>query len=198
MSAKIQKALEKIKRIEQAGKELNAIIPDILLGMAGSYSMKFKSALKSNELGLKPLKPITIRSKKSKGFSQPETPLFGAGDTKENTLYNSLRYKKESDTVRVFVSGKRHWDAGITMNELFNIMENGSIVSRNGKMHRVPPRPAIRNSRRKFEKETRLMLPASELKRMVRAYINGADKKEFLNVARKFKGEFTKSGIKPE
>jgi len=125
---------------------------------------EWQTGLKKNALRLDKLQPETIARKRGQDLPFPSYPLYGAGDTENNSLYNALRITAKSKRGVVKVVGRRakHWKAKkLTLAHLLAIHEFGvTIIPKGGDPVPIilPPRPALKNSwekvLRRISKET--------------------------------------------
>lgn len=125
---------------------------------------EWKDGLKKNSLRLDKLKPETVARKKAQDLPFPSYPLYGAGDTKENSLYNALRItaKNKKGVIQIVGRKAKHWKAKeLTLAHLLAIHEFGVTIIPKGDNPVpiiLPPRPGLKNSwekvLRRISKET--------------------------------------------
>ena len=134
---------------------------------------------------LERLAEITISSKSRQGFEKPSSPLYGKGDSAQERSYaNMLNITKRGNSWVLYPSTRMHWSGKIRLDELFMIHEHGAIVKQqrgeNTVLIRIPPRPALLLSYRRFliKKRADKREQSKEVKRAMTDYINkGNDKK---------------------
>jgi hypothetical protein len=124
------------------------------LGFVGEY----KEGLKNDNFGLRRLNKISQEQKMLSGYSQPSTPLYGAGLNEKNSYINALRIKKIKSGYRVYISNAKHHEADLPLKVLFTIHEEGCLIKVTERMRaflhyigihlkptteiiRIPPRP---------------------------------------------------------
>ena len=129
------------KRIKNLPKFLNTSVDTVLKRDAQGIVESFKEGISSNRLGLLPLKDVTIKSKRSNGFSKPKTPLYGKGDNNKRSYMNMLIIRKLKNGYRIRVRAAMHY-TGLPFKMLYNIHEFGATISTKKGVIVIPPRPA--------------------------------------------------------
>jgi len=108
---------------------------------AEEYAKTFEQGIKNRELNLAPLKPETIKRKRSQGMAKPSTPLFGRGQFSEMMQVTQQGEKWVVKPKR----GKHH--SGLTYAAILEIHEKGKTIKRKTKSGkavtiRIQPRPS--------------------------------------------------------
>jgi hypothetical protein len=161
--------IARIKRLPVYVKETSEIIAlKKALGVVIAYQTRIKSGLSS----VKKLHPFSIDQKKKSGFSKPNVPLYGAGDSMSDTLYNLLEIHKPGERYEIKFSNKTHHDSRLSIAQIHYIHENGSVIKVTEKMRaflhfaglhlkpttkiiRIPPRPVYKQSLKVAKKNRR-------------------------------------------
>ena len=141
--------------------------------------------IRKNNFKLAKLDPKTVQAKRRQGFSKPNTPLYGAGDSGTNTYINMFFIKKIKNGYRIIARWALHHDAGIPLKVLFFIHENGAIINTGKALIRIPPRPAFRKAfarylRRKIKGET-----SKDVKEAIQETIKTGKTTKFRRVGKK-------------
>lgn len=138
----------------------------------------FHDGIKNDTFNLEYLSDATVQNKEYKGYSQPETPLYGAGDESDDRSYvNMLRIRQLKNGWKVYPSTALHHEARIPLNVLFKIHEFGAkITTKNGSIIQIPPRPALLLAYKQLLREIRQS--KKEMSRDVKSAIN-----ELINTA---------------
>lgn len=139
--------LKKIKESQDRLDQLPEYIDDVMSFYAKQdgkdFIELFQENIKEDKLNLEPLAGISIAKKESFGYSQPETPLYGAGDEEENSYYNMFELKKIKNGWQAIPRKEKHHKSALMLDHLLQIHENGATINTgNGGMIRIPPRPA--------------------------------------------------------
>jgi len=140
----------------------------------------FKNGIRENSFGLEPLNENTISQKKGKGFSKPETPLYGKGDDrKRDTYINMLRIKKLNNGYKIYPSNGKHWKSKLKLSDLFKVHEYGAVITTAKAVIKIPPRPALLLAYRKqlSEMKKRKKETSREVKRAMTEYINSGNRR---------------------
>jgi len=134
-------------------------LPKLVEQTADTFSKKdavslietFQDGIKNDSFGLTRLKNKTILAKAKQGKPKPDTPLYGDGETEDNSYINLFAIRKIKKGYRVFARWAKHHEAGIPLRDLFDIHEKGALIKmKNGGIIRIPPRPAFSKAFRKF------------------------------------------------
>ncbi len=173
MAVKANKAhaamMRQIKKLPQYSLE---VIKTATKKAAVAVVKEWQDGLKKNALRLDKLQPETIKRKRSLGLPFPSYPLYGAGDTKENSLYNALRItdKNKKGVIQVVGRKAKHWKAKkLTLAHLLAIHEFGVTIIPKGENPVpiiLPPRPALKNS---WEKVLRRISKETDIKQVKKA-----------------------------
>lgn len=134
----------KRKRIARLPVLVNDAMQGQIKGHAEKFIKIFHDGIKKDDLGLRQLEAITIASKQK--YSQPETPLYAAGDDQKNSYANMLRLRKLKNGWKVYPSKARHWKSGIPLDKMLIIHENGATIKTPNGLIVIPPRPALHNA----------------------------------------------------
>lgn len=144
----------------------------------------FHDGIKFDTFRLERLVEITIGQKMRKGYSNPTTPLYGAGDSESPVSYaNMMRITKKSNKSWVLEpSTEMHHSGKITLDFLFKIHEHGCTVQQTTSsgetiMILIPPRPALLLAYRRYliRKRKDKKERSKEVKQAITAYINDAN-----------------------
>jgi hypothetical protein len=118
-------------------------------------------------------------------MEMPESPLYGAGDSKKKNSYSGM--------MRIFEKGNRftvspskrayHWKRGpngekIKLSFLFTIHEYGCLIENGfgkGILIRIPARPALRLSYEALVAEKIGRMRPKEIRSAIYAYVVGGD-----------------------
>ena len=156
-----------VKRLQRLPKFTREMADTITKKDAEGLVEEYKKGIRENNFGLVPLSSITVKIKREKGYSRPYSPLYGAGDSKTNSLINSLRIRKIKKGYRVFISSAKHHDSNLSLKALFNIHEHGALIKvtermrsflhylgihlkKTTKIVRIPPRPTRAKAFKRF------------------------------------------------
>lgn len=170
-------------------KRLPRMFPQAISGFTKRDILEIKKifhdGIKNNKLGLDKLAETTIASKIRKGYSKPRSPLYGAGDDKGDQSYsNMLDVVKRGNTWVLFPSTRMHHSGEIRLSDLFLIHEHGAVIrQKRGDttiLIRIPPRPALRLSYRRFmiKKRADKKEQNKEVKKAITNFINDANDKK--------------------
>lgn len=146
------------KRLKALPKYLEKSVDSLTYNEGEEFIKEYQEGLKKDNFGLKRLHPVSKAMKRLKGYSQPNTPLYGAGETEKNSYINALRLRRIKNGYRVFISPAKHHDSELPLKALFDIHENGCLIKVTEKMRaflpligihlrnetefiRIPPRP---------------------------------------------------------
>lgn len=145
----------KMKRI----KRLPLLLDDVISGLTKRDLLKineiFKNGIKNNKLSLDKLADMTVKSKISKNYPKPSSPLYGKGEIEGDRSYSGMMIvKKMNNGWKLQPSEKRHWSKNISLKNLFKIHEHGAIIKKKTKtgmiLIKIPPRPALLLSYQKY------------------------------------------------
>lgn len=184
----------KRKRIQRLPKLVNDAVETLSLKDAMSVIIAYQDGLKNNNLRLTKLHDFSKQRKIDAGYDRPNSPLYGAGDTLDRTLYNALEIKKDGNRYILRFSRKRHHKSKLTLNQLHNIHENGALIKVTDKMRaflhfiglhlkastkiiRIPPRPAYRKAVARMLRKRKAQENTKEVRRAIQALINNNDEK---------------------
>lgn len=152
--------LNRIKRLPVYVKETAEIIA---LKNALGIVISYQDGIRLDALRLKRLHPISENEKKNKGFSQPGTPLYGAGRDMTDSLYYLLEIHRPGEAYEIKFSNETHHNSRLSIAQIHYIHENGAIIKVTEKMRsflhymgihlkpttniiRIPPRPAYKRA----------------------------------------------------
>lgn len=106
----------------------------------------WRNGLINNTFSLIPLKPATIAKKAKLGYRYPSSPLYGLGLEGTKTYIKGMRKFKTKRGYTVHMINGKHHESKLPLNALFIVHEYGTTITRNGKMIRIPARPAMQKS----------------------------------------------------
>jgi len=179
----------KRKRIARLPKLVKETAETLALKDALGIVIAYQEGISKNSLSLSKLHSFSVRRKKEAGYQKPRTPLYGAGDAMERTLYNALEVIKKNKRWIVRFSRKRHHASKLTLNQLHLIHENGALIQVTDKMRaflhyiglhlkadtkiiRIPPRPAFRKAVNKYLRKKKAQENTFQVKRAINQLIN--------------------------
>ncbi len=162
---------DKVARIKQLPKYIKETAEIIALKKALGIVIAYQKRIKSGLFTVKKLHPFSINQKKEAGFSKPNVPLYGAGDSMSDTLYNLLEIHKPGERYKIKFSNETHHGSRLSIAQIHYIHENGAVIKVTEKMRaflhyaglhlkkttkiiRIPPRPVYKQSL-KFAKKNR-------------------------------------------
>lgn len=163
ISANIKKLRKRIERLQKYPGLHKNMIQGFACKDAIDMIKTFQKKLRDGNYSVEPLHPFSIAMKEDKGYEKPKSPLYGAGKSEEASLYNSLRIRLLQNGARVYVSGKKHHEAGMALKDLFKIHEYGCYIPVTDAMRAylhakglhlrnetsfiiIPPRPVFRTA----------------------------------------------------
>lgn len=120
----------------------------------------YQEKLKQDKFSVDRLSSATVKIKSDQGMKQPSTPLYGAGENEDNSLYNALAIRKIKGGWRVYVRWAKHHKSNLQLRDLLNIHQRGALIMVTDKMRaylhwigihlkaetmiiRIPPRPVL-------------------------------------------------------
>lgn len=165
----------RIKRLLKLGDD---IVSGSIKKDAEMFINEFKNGIKNDSFGLDKLADISILSKKRKGFSQPETPLYGKGERrKKDTYINMLRLKRLKKGWKIYPSKQMHWSGKIKLFNLFQIHEYGCKIKHGDSIIQIPPRPAFKLAYQKYlsEKSKNRKETANEVQKAIIEFFNNSN-----------------------
>jgi hypothetical protein len=175
------------KELQKKKKRLNRLneLWTIYIGIkakfhAAAVVKEFRIGLRRNSFGLKELKERTIKAKEAAGYSKPKNPLYGAGDSKDNSYLNMFFIRAVKGGYKIMLRWAKHWKAQIPLKILFKIHEYGAVIRQHtsaGKevLIRIPPRPALRHAQQKFLFGRENKNPMQEFNKATLPYVLKAD-----------------------
>ena len=174
-------------------------LPSLYTKMMRGYMAKdailminnFQKGLKNQKLGLRRLHDFSVQTKSEKGYSIPDSPLYGVGEDSRYSLYNGLRIREKRNGFQVYPIDQPHNEAvGFTVKELFKLHEKGVTLHVTPKMKaylhwrgfhlkpttnilRIPPRPAFSKAYAITKTEINMneRSRAREIKKVMKDYI---------------------------
>lgn len=168
----------KLKRIESLPVFGEKIVLGAVKKEMDKLLKEYQKGLDNNDFGLVALQPSTIKSKERKGFQKPTNPLYGKGAEEQKSLYNALRIRKLKNGYKLYVSWAKHWDADLSLRDLFFIHNYGAKIQRGDTIIVIPPRPIFlltyERVMNKIKSDKRI---GSDLKKAIVSYINDANYK---------------------
>lgn len=186
----------KRKRIKRLPRLVRETVETLALKDALAVVIAYQEGIKQNNLRLDKLHPFSKERKIDEGYDRPNSPLYGAGDSLERTLYNALEIKKDGDRYRLRFSRKKHHDSKLTLSQLHRIHEEGALIrvtekmraflhfiglhlSTNTRIIRIPPRPAFRKAVARMLRQKKKRENTQEVKKAIQAVINENNEKLF-------------------
>lgn len=184
MPIKMSKNVQEMKgRLNKMPAFYDNMLMSIRKGDAVQFVDQFKKNIRHNRLNLEPLAEKTVASKKRKGYSKPDTPLYGLGDEGDKTYINMFLIRKIKDGWKAYPRWAKHHDSDLQLRELFEIHEYGRTIVRGEVLIRIEPRPVAWLT----YKETLLSIQKREhaqgIKEAITQYINNGDAKLIQKIA---------------
>ena len=177
----------KRKRLQRMAKLSNDMVSGGIKRDLTELNKIFHDGIKKNSLGLDKLVDSTVLSKISKGYEKPYSPLYGAGDSEGDRSYsNMMKITKVAKGYKLEPNPRLlHHSRKIKVKDLFTIHEHGAIVIKGDVMIKIPPRPALMISYRKWlvKRKQREPTLAKEVKVKISEYIKEGKTTELLNWA---------------
>lgn len=164
----------KVARIKRLPERMNLVVDGAIKKDLIGIINTFKEGIKNNSFGLQRLESITVLSKRRKGYPKPKTPLYGKGEAEERSYINMLKIRKlKNGQWRLFPSWARHWSGNIQLRELLIIHEKGALIrTKNGKLIRIPPRPAFLLAGNRYMRGKRKQETSQMVKQAITEWIN--------------------------
>jgi len=201
------------RRIKNLPKMATDMIEMVAKGQAQALRSEFHDGIKENKFGLQPLKEATMDRKEAMGFDIPENPLYGLGDSAEDSYANMLEVFKDEGKKKYIVKPRDEYhqvqakDGSIVaskfkLKDLFTVHEYGCTISNGfgmGILIRIPPRPALRYAHDIILKRLKDRDPAKEVRSAINKYLKTNSKKAMeLIAARDWASEITGSPSEAE
>lgn len=142
-------------RISRLPKMYEETIEAGLKRDAVAFIKTYQAGLEDDTFRLERLTEATINRKRSKGMAKPRAPLYGRGKTEDNSLYNLLLIRKIKNGYRVAKRKAKHHTSELALDHLHAVHENGALIESRGNIIRIPKRPALAKTRRRFFRELR-------------------------------------------
>jgi hypothetical protein len=161
------------KRIQRLPKKIEDAIETSSKKDALRFIKHYREGVRDNALGLAPLRPETIKRKRSVGYSSPDSPLYGLGMDGTRTYTSSVRPYKTKKGWRVNVLNVRHHQADTTVKRLFHVHEYGAVIQTRRGVIRIPARPAFKRAYEKTLAERSAADPSRKVKDIISGIING-------------------------
>ena len=192
----------KRKRIARLPRLIKDTAEALALKDALAVVIAYQNGIRRNNLRLDKLHPFSKSRKIEAGYDKPNSPLYGAGDSLERTLYYALEIKKDGDRYRLRFSRKKHHSSKLTLNQLHRIHEEGALIRVTEKMRaflhfiglhlkasttiiRIPPRPAFRKAVARMLRKKKKRENTQQVKKAIQAVINKNNEKLF-DILKKF------------
>jgi hypothetical protein len=151
-----------VQRIDMMQNKTKQTVETTAENRANAIIKLFKKKLKSGDF-IPGLKRATIKAKARKGMTQPQTPLYGWGETEKNSMYNGLKPRRLGWGKWEVKPNGKHIDGKtkkmMPMQMLFAIHETGATLKNGG---RIPARKPIQRTVQDF-------LKSSEYKKYIKA-----------------------------
>jgi hypothetical protein len=190
MSVKVKYSQNK-KAIEARIRRLPKLMEGAAMGnikgdMIGLID-EFQKGVKNNNFRLQPLNPKTIKKKVKKGYSQPGTPLYGLGLEDKNSYINMFRIRKIKNGYKIFARWAKHHESNLKLRDLFIVHEFGTYIEKEGKIIKIPPRPAWNKAFTRYmrNKAQNRKEQSKEVKKAIREYIKEGKKLTFDNIKKR-------------
>lgn len=149
---------------------------------------EYQKGIKRDLFPVERLNEQTIRIKADKGYSQPDTPLYGSGEEEKDSLYNALAIRKIKNGYRLYVRRAKHHESNLQLRDLLNIHQRGALIMVTDKMRaylhwigihlradtmliRIPPRPVLDMAIVKALEMRRREDPTKKIKQAMAEYI---------------------------
>lgn len=132
----------------------------------------WRNGLINNTFSLIPLKPNT-RSRKAKlGYRYPSSPLYGLGLEGSKTYIKGMRKYKTKRGYIVKMMNSKHHKSKLPLSALFIVHEYGATIkASNGRIIRIPARPAMQKSYDVLLRRLRSNDPSIEFKLAVSQFM---------------------------
>jgi len=186
----------KRRRMDRLPRLVKDTAETLALKDALAVVIAYQDGIKRNNFRLDKLHPFSKQQKIDAGYDRPNSPLYGAGDSLERTLYNALEIKKDGDRYRLRFSRKKHHSSKLTLSQLHRIHEEGALIRVTEKMRaflhfiglhlkastkiiRIPPRPAFRKAVARMLRKKKKRENTQAVRAAIQALINKNDEKTF-------------------
>jgi hypothetical protein len=127
-------------------------------------------------------------------------PLYGAGDSKQNSLINALSYRKLKNGWKLVRRRAKHHDSDLPLNVLLAIHEHGAIIEVTDKMRaflhyidihlkkstdvvRIPPRPVVDKAIKRMLRKKKRNEPAASVRKAIDTLIRTGNENELKKLA---------------
>lgn len=179
----------RIRRLPELYEEMLSAMQE---GDARRTRELFRNGILGRELRLTPLTEHTIRAKRDKGYAEPETPLYGLGDSGRNTYAHMMEVVKESEGRQkrwiVRPRDDRHHESGLPLSAMFIIHEFGTTIGNafgRGITVRIPPRPAFRYAYRKLMRERAQRDDTERVQAAIAQYVRRGDRRAMKQIQKR-------------
>jgi len=162
------------KRLARLPKLVRGAVDTSLKRDSQNMIRAFQDGIEKNNFSLEPLKAATIRQKIRKGYRLPKSPLYGKGYGAKNSLINALGIRKIKGGYRVYRRRAMHYEAGIPLNMLLAIHEQGATITNGfgrGILIRIPPRPVVGKAFARTMRERRNREPSRKIRMAINLLI---------------------------
>lgn len=86
--------------------------------LAEDFLRFFRKSLREGKLRLVRLSETTIQDKRNKGYSRPEVPMYGMGDSSDRSYINLISVRRTQKGFRVGPIGSMKHHGGMTIHSL--------------------------------------------------------------------------------
>ena len=149
---------------------------------------EFRQGIIKNNFKLQRLAESTIRSKRTRGYSRPNAPLYGLGTDSDRSYLNMMRVAKLKSGYKVQPSRGNHHSGRITLRKLYLVHEFGTTIRQKRRLIHIPPRPAFAKAFKRYIRRRRKMEPSPDVRAIMTEYINSGRQSK----GRKFQNEVKK------
>jgi hypothetical protein len=161
------------KRIQRLPKKIGDTLETSSKKDALRFIKNYREGIRNNTFGLEALKPETIKRKQKKGYSRPESPLYGLGMDGTRTYTSSIRPYKTKKGWRVNVLNIKHHEADASVKTLFHVHEYGAVIQTSRAVIRIPARPAFNRAYEKTLQERGAEDPSEKVKTAINSIMKG-------------------------
>jgi hypothetical protein len=175
----------KINRIKKLPEMYVNMVDAKLMKDANGIVSTFKKGLLENSLGLKPLKPKTVRRKQRQGYRHPTSPLVGLNGNNPRTYKNMLVIRRGKRKITIRPSNRKHWKSKLTLKQLYEVHELGTIIKRGKTVYRMPARPALNRAYEKWLNK-RAMTDAEVISDAIHDIINKSNYRTYMAIIQKW------------
>ena len=170
----------KIKRIKRLPRLVSETMEANARKDAVGVVEEYKNGIRKNNFSLEKLKPETIQRKKRKGYPKPATPLYGLGDAgSPRSLIDALYIRRLKTAYKIMISKRKHHSGKVSLELLFRVHENGTVIKTRTALIRIPPRPAFKKAFERHMRKKSAGEPTREVRRAINEYIKKSSRIRF-------------------